>query len=160
MNLDEGQRKKIAEWVREGLKLADIQKRIGSEFGVTLTYMDVRFLVDDLKVMPKDIEPPKPVASPLQASATPAAAEKTASAGSGGTPAASGGVSLQVDAITRPGAVVSGKVTFSDGNTAEWYLDQTGRLGFVPAQAGYRPSPPDLQQFQAALDAELRKLGF
>jgi hypothetical protein len=159
MNLDEGQRKKIAEWVRDGLKLADIQKRIGLEFGVTLTYMDVRFLVDDLKVMPKDLEPPKPPASPLQAPAIPAAAEKTGAANTGGaTP--SGGISLQVDAITRPGAVVSGKVTFSDTNTAEWYLDQTGRLGFVPAQAGYRPSAPDLQQFQAALDAELRKLGF
>jgi hypothetical protein len=154
MNLDEGQRKKISEWVRDGLKIADLQKRIGSEFGVTLTYMDVRFLVDDLKVMPKDIEPPKPASSPLQASATPATAEKTASAPPGA------GISVQVDALTRPGAVVSGKVTFSDANTAEWYLDQTGRLGFVPAQAGYRPSAPDLQQFQAALDAELRKLGF
>jgi hypothetical protein len=159
MNLDEGQRKKIAEWVRDGLKLADIQKRIGSEFGVTLTYMDVRFLVDDLKVMPKDIEPPKPATSPLQATATPAATGIPASPPPGGG-AAGGGISVQVDAITRPGAVVSGKVTFSDANTAEWYLDQTGRLGFVPAQAGYRPSPPDLQQFQAALDAELRKLGF
>jgi hypothetical protein len=149
MNLDEGQRKKIAEWVREGLKLSDIQKRIGSEFGVTMTYMDVRFLVDDLKVMPKDT--PKPATPPSPASEVPSPLEKTAPSGSTG-----GGVSLQVDAITRPGAVVSGKVTFSDGNTAEWYLDQTGRLGFVPAQQGYRPSTPDLQQFQAGFDAELR----
>jgi len=26
-----------------------------------MTYMDVRLLVDDLKLMPKDIDPPKPI---------------------------------------------------------------------------------------------------
>jgi hypothetical protein len=56
--------------------------------------------------------------------------------------------------------VVSGKVTFSDGMQAEWYLDQMGRLGLVPQQQGYRPPPTDVQQFQMALDAELSKMGF
>jgi hypothetical protein len=65
-----------------------------------------------------------------------------------------------VDKLARPGALVSGKVTFSDGHTADWRLDQTGQLGLIPQQAGYRPPPADLQQFQAALDAELSKLGF
>jgi len=65
-----------------------------------------------------------------------------------------------VDQLTRPGAVVSGKVTFSDGNSASWYIDQTGRLGVVPEQQGYRPPQADMQQFQAALEAELSKLGF
>jgi hypothetical protein len=39
-------------------------------------------------------------------------------------------------------------------------MDQTGRLGLVPQQAGYRPPAPDLQKFQAALEAELSKIGF
>jgi hypothetical protein len=64
-----------------------------------------------------------------------------------------------VDQITRPGAVVSGKVTFSDGNRAEWYLDQSGRLGLAPELAGYRPPAADVQQFQVALEAELSKMG-
>src|SRR5207247_10426911 len=51
----------------------------------------------------------------------------------------SGSVSVAVDKIARLGAVVSGKVTFSDGNTAEWYFDQAGRLGLLPQQPGYRP---------------------
>jgi hypothetical protein len=55
---------------------------------------------------------------------------------------------------------VSGKVTFSDGNQAEWYLDQAGRLGLVPQQTGYRPPAADVQQFQMALETELSKLGF
>ena len=70
-----------------------------------------------------------------------------------------GGVSLTVDQLARPGALVSGKVTFSDGKKAEWHLDQFGRLGFVPAQQGYRPSPQDLQEFQLSLQDELQRLG-
>jgi hypothetical protein len=56
--------------------------------------------------------------------------------------------------------MASGKVTFRDGNAASWYIDQTGRLGVVPDQQGYRPPQADLQQFQAALEGELSKLGF
>ena len=59
MSLDETQRKKVADWIAQGLKLSDIQNRISSEFGIRLTYMDVRLLVDDLKLVPKDAEPPK-----------------------------------------------------------------------------------------------------
>ncbi|HVV02465.1 MAG TPA: hypothetical protein VHH88_13940 [Verrucomicrobiae bacterium] len=154
MNLDEGQRKKVADWIQQGLKLSEIQNRIGSEFGLRLTYMDVRFLVDDLKLVPKDPEP-APAATPKLPSAPAAAAPSPA-----GAAGALGKVSVQVDSITRPGAVVSGKVVFTDGKDAEWYLDQTGRLGFIPRETGYRPPAADLQQFQAALDAELGKLGF
>ena len=67
---------------------------------------------------------------------------------------------MSVDQITRPGAIVSGKVTFSDGQTADWYLDQTGRLGVVPKQQGYKPSAADVQQFQLALQQEVAKLGY
>jgi hypothetical protein len=56
--------------------------------------------------------------------------------------------------------VVSGKVTFSDGQIAEWYLDQTGRLGVVPKQTGYKPSAADVQEFQLALQQEVAKLGY
>ena len=67
---------------------------------------------------------------------------------------------MTVDQLARPGAIVSGKVTFSDGQTAEWYLDQAGRLGVVPKQQGYKPPVEDVQEFQMALQNELAKLGF
>ena len=69
-------------------------------------------------------------------------------------------MSVQVDQLARPGAVVSGKVKFTDGNMAEWYFDQMGRLGLVPQKPGYRPPASDLQQFQSLLDSELNKMGF
>jgi hypothetical protein len=70
-----------------------------------------------------------------------------------------GKVRLTVDQITRAGAMVSGKVQFSDGKSADWYLDQMGRLGLAPAEKGYKPSAADLQDFQIALQSELERLG-
>jgi len=172
MKLNDGQRAKVAEWIASGAKLAEIQKRLESEFGMRVTYMEVRFLVDDLKLTPKDPEPPKAADVPPGKSAiagpgapttpAPASTAPTGVAPLAQDPAApvAGGVSVKVDALARPGALVSGSATFSDGMKAEWFLDQTGRLGFVPAQQGYRPSPPDMQSFQAALEGELSKLGF
>jgi hypothetical protein len=167
MNLDEAQRTKVAEWIAQGLKLADIQNRLISDLHVTMTYMEVRMLVDDLKLMPKDPEPVKPRETVLSASAAPpAAAARSPLAGPGAAmpkpaqPAGGPGkVTLSVDQLTRPGAVVSGKVTFSDGNTAAWQIDQTGQLGMIPPTPGYRPPAADVQPFQAALEAELHKLG-
>ena len=163
MNLDETQRKKVAAWIAEGLKLSEIQNRVASELGVRLTYMDVRFLVDDLKLTPKDAEPPKPAVPAVPAlapeAAMPAAHTAATPAMPAGSAAPAGSVSVIVDQLARPGAIVSGKVIFSDGNKADWQLDQTGRLGLVTQQQGYRPSAPDVQQFQAALEAELSKLG-
>jgi hypothetical protein len=155
MNLTEEQRQRVTAWILQGAKLSEIQNRLQSEFGIKLTYMETRFLMDDLKVTPKDPEPPK-VPETKSGSAT--GAEKSSLKVD---PApAPGGVSVSVDQIARPGAIVSGKVTFSDGQNADWYLDQTGRLGVVPAQQGYKPSQSDVQEFQTALQSELAKMGF
>ena len=153
MNLDEAQRQKVAAWIAEGLKLSEIQNRIASEFGTRLTYMEVRLLVDDLKLTPKD---PEPIKTAELAAAPPAAAAPAPTE----TKLATGGVSVTVAEIARPGALVSGQVTFSDGQQAEWYLDQTGRLGVLPKQQGYKPTAADVQQFQMTLEREMAKLGF
>jgi hypothetical protein len=159
----------VVEWIAQGMKLAEIQRRINSEFGIVVTYMEVRFLVDDLKLTPKDPEPPKPaqtdgrqslgdstITGPGITRGDPAKAMPEAD---GGMPPG-GAVSVKVAAVARPGALVSGNVTFSDGNSAEWHLDQTGRLGLSPKVTGYKPSPADLQAFQIELQEELQKLGF
>ena len=166
MNLDDVQKKKVSGWIAEGLKLSEIQKRLGSEFGLNVTYMDVRFLVDDLKLVPIDPPQPKvdkPLVSPPTAAGGPMAnAPDTGlqdQAPSPVPPAGTGKVSVTVDTVARPGTLVSGNVTFSDGQSAIWYLDQTGRLGLGPKQQGYKPSAADLQVFQQSLEAELSKLG-
>src|SRR5208282_2174255 len=156
MNLDEAQRQRVTAWILQGAKLSEIQTRLAAELNLKFTYMEVRFLVDDLKLTPKDPEPPKVVTPPAAAPAKLTAEKNPAPEGT--LPAS--GVSVSVDQIAKPGAIVSGKVTFSDGQTADWILDQTGRLGVVPKQQGYKPSAADVQQFQAALQTELTRMGF
>jgi hypothetical protein len=149
MNLNEDQKKQVSGWIAEGFKLSDIQKRLETEFGLKLTYLESRLLIDELKLVPKDPEPPP---QPKELSAQAPKPQKE-------VPPIPGGVSVKVDTVTRPGTLVSGNVTFSDGNRADWYLDQTGRLGLIPGQQGYRPSPLDVQAFQEQLQQELQALG-
>lgn len=162
MKLDDTQRQTVAKWIEAGAKLSEIQNRLTTEFGLKLTYMEVRFLVDDLKLVPKDPEPPKTPETPppAQAPAATATPADTAAPEAGGVPPAAGKVAVTVDQITRPGSLISGKITFSDGQIADWYLDQMGRLGVVPKQQGYKPSAADVQDFQLALQQEVAKLGY
>jgi hypothetical protein len=50
MNLDEAQKEKVRAWISQGLKLSEIQNKLASEFGIRMTYMETRFLMDDLKL--------------------------------------------------------------------------------------------------------------
>jgi hypothetical protein len=161
MNLTDEQRQRVTAWILEGAKISEVQNRLASEFSIKVTYMEARFLVDDLKLTPKDPEPPKVVAPPV-AAASPLTTKPVPADEVNEIPAPAGGgkVSVSVDQIARPGAVVSGKVNFSDGQIADWYLDQTGRLGVVPKQQGYKPSAADVQDFQLALQQEVAKLGY
>jgi hypothetical protein len=164
MNLTEEQRQRVTAWISQGAKLGEIQNRLATEFGIRLTYMDTRFLVDDLKLVPKDPERPKPVEPPPAAkpdlTPKPAPAEDLAEDQMPLPAGAGSKVSVTVDQITRAGAIVSGKVTFSDGQVADWYLDQMGRLGVAPKQPGYKPSQADVQDFQVVLQQEMAKLGY
>jgi hypothetical protein len=174
MNLDEAQRQQVAKWIEEGLKLSEIQSKLASAYGVRMTYMEVRFLIDDLKLKPRDKEPPPTPVLPKATAAPNQAPGATPQAGPGRQPpspddeadleddalAGAANVSVSVDQVTRPGALVSGKVTFSDSQTAEWYLDQMGRLGVVAKQQGYKPSQADLMAFQAELQNQLARMGY
>ena len=149
MNLDDTQKKQIAAWIAEGLKLSEIQNRIESDFGLRLTYMEARFLLDDLALAPKDAElpePKKPADGALEGEPFPE------EAGLG-----FGGVTITVDQLVRSGSLISGQVTFSDAKKAAWYLDQHGRLGLVPEEKGTKPSEADLKEFQIQLQNLLEK---
>lgn len=167
--LNDTQKAAVRSWLQEGLQLAEIQKRLAAEFEVRLTYMELKLLVSELAVLPKDLEQPKAVELP----AAPAAGAAGAPAASPPPPARPlppppapapppGGarVSVAVDQIARPGALASGTVRFSDGKQGGWYLDETGRLGLVAPEPGYRPPAADVQEFQVALERELAKIGF
>ncbi len=146
MELNDIQKRAVAEWVAEGVSLSDIQKRITLEFEIPMTYMDVRLLVIDLDV--DIVEEPDPEPEKEE--------EKTEDASA----ADAGGVDVDVDAITRPGALVSGTVVFTDSVKASWYMDQSGRLALDAGNPDYKPSEEDLQLFQQSLREALKKKGF
>ena len=170
MDLTQDQKTAVAAWIEEGAGLSEIQRRLGSEFSLTPTYMDVRFLVIDLgldvkdKVVPVAAPAPEngavaeegPMAEPMPN----AFQEELPAAALPGDDLLGSSVSVELDRVMKPGAIVSGTVTFSDGQSAAWTLDQMGRLGLDPSQEGYSPSPEDIQAFQEKLREVLEKRGF
>ncbi|MCK5851050.1 MAG: hypothetical protein KAH23_09055 [Kiritimatiellae bacterium] len=154
MDITEEQKVVVGKWIEDGLGLSDIQKRLSDELGVSMTYMDVRFMVLDLGLDVQDKVVAKPVVDPVDGGD--GAGDL---AGNPGDDLA-GGVSIEVDRIMKPGSVVSGTVVFSDGVSASWMLDQMGRLALDAGTPDYRPSESDLAAFQQELKSALEKKGF
>ena len=145
---------KVSAWVAEGATLSQIQERLSSQLEVAMTYMDVRFLVDDLNLALVEKEEPKQPEEAV-AEVAPAVAAVPAETAQG-----AGVVTVEVDTIAQPHAMVSGHVTFSDGEKADWYIDHQGRPGMAARTPGYRPTPQDITDFQTKLDAALRQAGY
>lgn len=198
MTLTPEQKHAVANWVAAGDNLSAVQKKLSDEFKISLTYRDVRFLVDDLNLELKDAAP-KIDASDVTKAATAHPSAPAQRTGGGGEkkgffdkakeklglakedaaageteddlpadelddlPAGgAGNVVVAVDKVSLiPGALASGTVTFSDGVTGKWIVDQYGRPGFTEvSQPGYRPAPADAQAFMQELSLALQKRGF
>lgn len=206
MSLTPEQKQAVSSWIAAGDNLSAVQKKLSEQFNLSMTYRDVRFLVDDLNLELKDPAPkvdtsdvtkaPTPKPAPAPRAGAPAekkgffdkAKEKLGlgrdeqpgadefpedgadAAGPEGEdfpdeaypPAGAGGVNVSVDKVTlMPGAIASGSVTFSDGVTGKWIVDQQGRPGFTEvSQPGYRPTPTDAQAFMQELSMALQRRGF
>ncbi len=186
MTLTPEQKQSVSTWVAAGDNLSLVQKKLAEQFKISMTYRDVRFLVDDLNLELKDAAPKAdasdvskaPPAKPAPSPARPEAATEPSAAQPGEDdlpiddlpegatdelpvpPDGPGGVALELDRIMRPGTAVSGSVTFSDGVSGKWALDQYGRLMLETPQKGYQPSAPDVQAFQRELQTQLQRQGF
>lgn len=198
MKLTPEQRDAVSKWIGAGETLANVQRRLADEFKVSLTYMEVRFIVDDLGLELKSPAPAKPAApAPVAQPSAPVPGAEPAKKGLfdklkdavGGkkaeepevlpdedelppedeafddgadplapAPAGASNVKVEVDRITRPGTLVSGAVTFSDGVSGKWAMDQYGRL-MLDAGPGYKPPQADIQAFQTELSLQLQRLG-
>jgi hypothetical protein len=191
MTLSPEQSSAVSSWIATGDSLSAVQRKLRDQYGVSLTFMEVRFLVDDLNLQLKDPAPkvnasdvtqaaPAPSAPPSRSPAAPDAAgsapeledeeayAEEAPPADGAIPpedelpGGASSVTIDVDKVTlHPGALASGSVTFSDGVTAKWIIDNYGRPGFTEvSQPGYRPKPADAQAFMQQLSLELQKRGF
>ncbi len=144
----------VEQWASDGANLNQVQDRLRSEFGINLTYLDARLLMLDIGVRIKDR--PKEIAK--AADPDPAVSEGLDDpAEADGMPV--GSVKLVADHITIPGAIISGKVSFSDGQFASWHMDQSGRLALTGAPKGYQPPAADIPIFQQQLDLLMQRAG-
>lgn len=193
MTLTPEQKEALTSWVVAGDNLSTIQSKLLEQFKVSMTYMDVRFLVDDLNLALKDAAPKVDTSDVSKVQVPPAGekkglidrAKEKLGMGNNDENASEGGdaledgeyeedalpadaaaglstLSVSVDKVTLlPGAIASGTVTFSDGVTGKWMVDNYGRPGFTEvSKPGYRPSPADAQAFMQELSAALQQRGF
>lgn len=163
----------IQQWAADGDQLNDIQKKMESEMELKLTYMDVRFLMLDLEITIRDIAAEEaakqaeldalnPIEHPVDADMAEMMEELsgipeepldeappvTAQANPPATGASS--VTVTVDAIAKPGLMATGRVTFSDGQAGDWYIDDRG-LGIDPDNDDCAPTKSDIEAFQKEL---------
>jgi hypothetical protein len=161
MQLNEEQKTLVTQWVKEGCGLSEIQRRMTDQFKLSLTYMDVRFLIIELGLDIQDKRKSPPPEQAIAPSADPLAPEaEEIPALAPEPPPGAGGVVVDIDRLTLPGSLVSGTVVFSDGVKANWSLDQGGRLALGAKDKNYRPSAQDVQEFQMAIARELQKRGY
>lgn len=150
MELSDTHKATIAAWVKDSKTVAEIQNLLREELDLSMTYMDVRFLIEDLELTFE--EPVEEVAD--EADAADAEAELV-------DEPIGGGVRVEVNPVTPPGALVGGTVTFSDGKQMQWQLSAAGQLGLVPGDdPDYRPSPEDVEAFQTQLQEVLQQQGY
>lgn len=155
--LSEEQKEQIKGWVADGAQLADVQKHLVEDFGFSVTYMDTRFLSLDLDLQfiseveevvekeAEDLEITSPVPHLAADGDIPSPAPAAPQEG-GFHP-----VTATVDTVARPGAMVSGTVSFSDGEKGRWMIDEMGRPSIDPDTPGYQPVESDLVDFQNKL---------
>lgn len=161
MELTDAQKKAVADWVAQGLSLSEIQKQLKEHFELSTTFMEVRMMVLDLGLEIKEQESAfsakqNMVLGAAQQDASDAAHDAFEPVEDG----AFGGVTVEVDRIKKPGALVSGTVRFSDGVNATWMLDQFGRVAIDAGRPDYRPSQDDLTAFQQEVSRKLQQQGF
>ena len=90
MSLTDSQKTTVSTWIADGKSLADVQGLLREEFSISMTYMEVRFLVDDLDIVFAEPEPE--VTKDVDAQAEEPELVETQPAG----------VTVDVDAIPRP----------------------------------------------------------
>lgn len=163
----------IREKLNEGMSLSDVQHALAEEFGIRMTYLDLRMLAATLPVEWENqdrtkAQPAKDETSAEQEQSTEdesmqqdATAALTENGDDGQDPAAeSDGAEdgevpdtvVTLDEEPMPGAAMSGTVRFMSGISCGWFMDRMGRLGFnLPEDAEEQPSEDDIQAFQVEL---------
>ncbi len=149
-SFSEEQIARLQAWADEGDNLSGIQKKLATDMGVKVTYLELRFLIDDLGIKLKEEEKPEPPKEDEDAGGQPDA--------DGGSPTGDG-VVVEISALQRPGSMINGTAKFAGGEQMEWWVDQMGQLGIDPKNPGFRPTAEQMRSFQMELQRAVRGSG-
>ena len=135
----------VAERVAEGMSLSKIQDELTAQ-NVKITFMELRLIASEIDIAElekldkksevKKEEPAIPAEEPAAEDAAPR-----------------GPTVVEISKLAMPGTVMNGSVKFGSGVTADWFLDQMGRLALDKVEGG-KPNEKDIEEFQI----ELRKM--
>lgn len=132
-------KKFMAEKIAENVSLSDIQTMVNEKFNAHMTFMDIRILASELEVDWRS-----------EAEKNPPAEEEKAEEKAENTENTPGKTTVELNKIVRPGALASGSVHFASGVYAEWYIDNSGRMGLDKVTGG-KPTEQDIEDFQVEM---------
>ena len=150
----------VAQKLSEGVKLTDIQNMLVDELDCKMTFLELRLLAAELEDVdwsqfdPQEKKPQDDEKTAENAAAGADSADEAVSdmQDEAAAPQGEGKTVVELSRLTRPGAIAHGTVTFASGVTAEWLVDEMGRLGLDKVSG--QPTENDIAEFQV----ELRKL--
>lgn len=154
----------VRELLAKGQTLSQVQDYLHKEKNDPITYMELRLLLSE---MPDTKLPEKELPRTVMADAAPAprAGQKASPKGAGPAPvdkepqAVGGKLSISIDQMPAPGAMLSGYTRLSSGAKAHWFLDEMGRLGVEPELGSGKPTPSDMEEFTTELRRMLQQAG-
>jgi hypothetical protein len=138
----------IAAKINEGMRLADIQTLLEKEHKIRLSYFELRLIAAGLEQVnwqKQDPAKPDPAKAPKPEEVAKATLDKA---------------QVTVSKVIRPGAMMSGEVTFKSGNRAEWWIDTQGRPGLNPLPGSEKPSKEDVNDFIVELQQMIARSGY
>ena len=143
----------VARKLYDGVKLSDIQTMLVEELDCKMTFLELRLLAAELEDVDwSQFDPQEKKPEPEEAPAAAVPSADAVEAADADAPAASGTTTVELSRLARPGAMAHGTVNFGSGASAEWLIDEMGRLGLDKVSG--QPTENDIAEFQN----ELRKL--
>ncbi|MBQ7651583.1 MAG: hypothetical protein IJS15_11525 [Victivallales bacterium] len=160
----------IMEKLNSGMSLSDLQKLLDSEYGMKMTYFELRMIVSELRIEWDKQEKKHKPAIPMQPAPAPQASEQKAAEPLNGfadeelssdddeAEDAEGGTVVTIDDAPMQGAVMSGSVKFASGASGKWMMNRMGQLGLASLDEGSeQPTQDDLMLFQQELQTVLEE---
>ena len=159
----------IIDSINSGMSLSDLQKKLSTEYGENLSYLELRILASELAIdwekqsKPKKVAPAPPPPPPEPEPAEEAVEEEDfpeeeAEEEDIAEEDNEGHSVVTIDDVPRAQTAMSGSVVFPSGAKASWFMDRFGRLGIADLEEGApQPTQEDFDDFQIEIQKAMQE---